>query len=293
MVSIWKRPGLLAMELLWRWTVGIPILLLAARAAAGIHPNWPALQAVTVFKPAEAALTLSRELALLIPPFVRTLRWLVPVGLIAWTTSATLGQTAISRRLDPTLTPRPGTMAALKLLRSLALLLVLAVWMEGLASIARYTISLPVAAGVEPNLVLCTALAVGLTLLLFMLWSLTVWVLDAAPIFAMARGHGLTASLSATVRSGPLRSKLIETNLVMGIVKVCLLVLAMVFSASPLPFETVETQGFLRLWWAFVLALYLIASDLFHVIRRAAVLALFRALVAPSPDTTPAVPRAS
>jgi hypothetical protein len=78
------------------------------------------------------------------------------------------------------------------------------------------------------------------------------------------------------MRIGRLRPKLIEVNLVMGIVKVALIVLAMVFSACPLPFENVESQTFLTWWWIGVAVLYLVASDYFHVVRVSAYDALYR-----------------
>jgi hypothetical protein len=107
-------------------------------------------------------------------------------------------------------------------------------------------------------------------------------VLRLAPVLAMARGLGPIAGLRAAlgcdaVRSGPLRSKLIEINLVMGIVKVALLVLAMVFSATPLPFANAESQSFLIWWWISVGGLYAIASDFFHVVRAAAYTRMYRA----------------
>ena len=73
---------------------------------------------------------------------------------------------------------------------------------------------------------------------------------------------------------GAAAGKLFEINLVMGIVKIALVVLAMVFSATPLPFETYATQTFLLGWWAGVTVLYLLASDFFHVVRAAAYLAV-------------------
>lgn len=294
---VWKRPGLLGLELLWRWAAGIPILLLAfwagARALHGTAFDLAALQAITVFKPAAAATTLTRETGKILPPVIPVLRWLAPLGLLLWTAAGAVGRTAIWRRLDPSLYAKTATTGLIALTRTLGLTAVVAIWIWGIVAAGRYTVTAPTAAGLEPNLVLYTALAVGLTLLLFLLWSLTSWVLDAAPLFAMAEGKGLAASLGAALRSRPLRSKLIETNLVMGIVKVCLLVLAMVFSASPLPFESVESQNFLLLWWIFVAVLYLVASDLFHVVRRAAYLTLFRALTPLVADTTPASSRAS
>jgi hypothetical protein len=95
----------------------------------------------------------------------------------------------------------------------------------------------------------------------------------------MARGTGILQSLRAAARLKGLRGELVEINLVMGIVKIALLVLAMVFSACPLPFETVTTPGFLAWWWAGVALLYLLGSDFFHVARLVAYLTLLRASV--------------
>ena len=120
------------------------------------------------------------------------------------------------------------------------------------------------------------ALVVIETLLLFIAWAAASWVLSIAPLLATLRVYSVGQSLRAAWNVGPLRGKLVEINLVMGIVKVALIVLAMVFSASPLPFETVETQGFLHGWWIGVTVLYLLASDYFHVVRLAAYLALWR-----------------
>ena len=68
-----------------------------------------------------------------------------------------------------------------------------------------------------------------------------------------------------------------EINLVMGIVKIALIVLAMVFSATPLPFESVATPEFLAWWWVGVRCCTLVASDFFHVARLVAYLELWRA----------------
>jgi hypothetical protein len=55
-------------------------------------------------------------------------------------------------------------------------------------------------------------------------------------------------------------------------------VLAMVFSATPLPFASVESQTFLVWWWSGVILLYLAMSDYFQVVRAASYLALWRAV---------------
>ena len=56
----------------------------------------------------------------------------------------------------------------------------------------------------------------------------------------------------------------------LGIVKLALIVLAMVFSAIPLPFEAQMSGHALYLWWAAVGVWYLAASDFFQVARLAA-----------------------
>ena len=121
------------------------------------------------------------------------------------------------------------------------------------------------------------ALVIVATLGLFTLWAVVSWALSVAPLLAMLRGLGVGGSLAAAFRLGPLKSKLVEINLVMGIVKIALIVLAMVFSATPLPFESVTTPEFLMWWWAGVTVLYFLGSDFFHVARQVAYLQLWRA----------------
>ena len=65
-------------------------------------------------------------------------------------------------------------------------------------------------------------------------------------------------------------------NLVLGIVRLALIVLAMVFSAIPLPFEADMTGTALYAWWAVVTLLYLVASDFFQVARLAAFVQFWR-----------------
>ena len=296
MAGTWRRPGLTAIEVLWRWAVGIPWLWFAVGAlihALRTHPvDTTALEAMTVFQPMEAIDTLNRQLAPLLPPLQATARWLLPAGVAGWAVVSTAGRLAIWRRLDPALPRRSGPVAVLGLLRLLLLLAFLWLWVRGIGAAAGYSISSAVSRGAEPNLGLFAALLVVLTLLLFLLWSLAVWPLDAAPLFVLADRQGVVASLRSALGAAALQSKLVEINLVMGIVKVGLLVLAMVFSATPLPFAAEETQTFLVSWWTFVGVLFLLSLDFFHVVRRAANLAFFRTLVMPKNDTRTAPERA-
>jgi hypothetical protein len=62
----------------------------------------------------------------------------------------------------------------------------------------------------------------------------------------------------------------------MGIIKLALLVLAMVFSATPLPFEAEMSGTALRAWWVFVACLYAVANDFFQLARVISFLELWR-----------------
>jgi hypothetical protein len=62
-------------------------------------------------------------------------------------------------------------------------------------------------------------------------------------------------------------AKLVEINLVMGIVKLALIVLAMVLSAAPLPFSDQLGTGALHVVWTVAAIFFLIASDYFQVVR--------------------------
>ncbi len=73
-----------------------------------------------------------------------------------------------------------------------------------------------------------------------------------------------------------LSSKLTEVNLVMGIVKLALIVLAMVFSAAPLPFSDQLGPGALHAVTAGATIFYLVSSDYFHVVRLKSFVELWR-----------------
>ncbi len=71
----------------------------------------------------------------------------------------------------------------------------------------------------------------------------------------------------------PFTGKLIEINLVLGIVKLALIVVAMVFSAAPLPFSDELGSGTLQMVSAASVAFYFVANDFFQVVRLKAFLA--------------------
>ena len=292
--ACWRRPGLTALEVAWRWGFGIPALGLL----------WWQLRAVLlgamggVFDPARlgldsallkdpvGALTadtigaigkFGAAFSLVEPGLVHAGRWVAPVLLGAWVVASSVGRRAVLHRAGAGSSAGLGTMMGIGAIRAAALALVLTLWFRVLEWCGVYTVTGPLDHNQEPNLVLYCGLAIVISLGMFTAWAVLSWVLAVAPLIAALRGTGIGTSLRGALRLGAVRSKLMEINLVMGIVRIALVVLAMVFSACPLPFETIETQEFLLGWWAVVTVIYLVWSDFFHIAQIVAYLNLLRA----------------
>ncbi|MBT9330503.1 hypothetical protein [Paracidobacterium acidisoli] len=271
-----RRPSLLALELLWRWLFGIPMLALLAWEALRIHAAAaPQLAGTGIYQfsledPMRAAVVIADTWAVLWPPVLHVLLWLVPLGIAAWAVISGVGRNLVLRRYDRTMPWRPGQMIALQLIRMLAFAGSVIGWFAAIHWSAQSTLS-----GAEPNLVSYSVLVILFSLGIFTLWALLSWVFSIAPLLALLEDRGVAASLARSLRLGPLTGKLVEINLVMGIVKLGLVVLAMVFSAIPLPFETVMHGTALYLWWLAGSILYLIASDFFQVARLVAFIRLW------------------
>jgi hypothetical protein len=281
LTACWKRPSLTALEVLWRWVYGIPTLLVlryeVLRILQATPVDFAALRNMTVLDPMGSAATMAKAMMVLLPPVLRLSAWLGPLMVVVWVLISSVGRTAVMRRADPRLHVRLGTLIVLQSIRVVALLGSFVLWFQCMEWAADVTVTGPLARGGEPNLVGYFSLVIVGTLALFLLWAVVSWALSVAPLLAMLRNLGVVGSLAAAFQLGSLKSKLIEINLVMGIVKIALLVLAMVFSASPLPFESVTTPQFLFFWWTLVTVLYFVSSDFFHVARQVAYLQLWRA----------------
>lgn len=293
MGQVWRRPSLTALEMAWRWLPAFAALLLsgillAIERTLGIGIFIPpqtsrdvealqALQSLSVFQPVVAVDTVHSAVTALLSLVQLTVRqWMVV--LVGWSLIAALGRTIVLRRLNPTLHARRVSIFVVGALRALLLAGAWALWFWGLSFAAHTAITAPAARGEEPSLVLFAAMLICGTLTLYVLWAVFSWFLQLAPLLAMRDKLGAIAAVRAALTSPrALRGKLIEINLVMNIVRIALIVLAMVFSASPLPFSSVETQAFLTCWWCGVGVFYLAVSDYFHVVRAAAYLSLYRA----------------
>ena len=291
--ACWNRPSLTGLEVLWRWVFGIPALwivgtklkvILLAATGGTLDPARLGLDKALLNDPVGAltadpmgaAGKLTAAVGLVLPGVLQVAVWLAPILLVAWVVVSSVGRTAVLRRADPGLRARPLTLMGLQAIRISVLAALFVAWFRLMAWSSHAAVSGPIAAGAEPNLVGFCALVIVLTLGMFTAWSTVSWWFGVAPLLAMLNDTDVLASLRDAGRLRGLRGELVEINLVMGIVKIALIVLAMVFSATPLPFQTVTTPEFLACWWAGVAVIYLVGSDFFHVARLVAYLTLWR-----------------
>jgi len=271
----WRRPSLLGRELLWRWSFGLPAAAILYSQAARIVNRTPLkLNGLSLSDPELAGQQLMAAAAALEPQVTQTALWLGPLLAVAWAAGSGLGRSAVLRRLDSELRPAPLTLIWLQLLRIASLAAVCLGWYSAIRWAAETTLTSD-----PPNLVGYSAWVICLTLGIFVLWALLSWIFSIAPLLAALENLGVRRSLAHSLRLGALTGKLVEVNLVLGIVRLALIVLAMVFSAIPLPFTPDMTGIPLYLWWAAVTLLYLVASDFFQVARLAAFVQFWRVSV--------------
>lgn len=273
--ACWRRPGLLALELLWRWGFAIPALAIVGYEGAKVLARVPLKQAgifnISLLDPLAAAQIVSNALAVLLPPVLEVARWLAPALAIAWAIVSGLGRSLVLKRLDPAMRFAPVTLILLQLLRIVALAGALAGWWFALRWAANSTLS-----GADPNLIGYSAWVICLSLGIFTLWAMVSWILSIAPMIAMLEGAGVLRSLTRSLRLGPLTGKLVEVNLALSIVKLALIVLATFLSATPVLFSESAGGTPLYLWWAGASVLYCAVSDFFQVARLAVFVQLWR-----------------
>lgn len=274
--ACWARPSLVALEVLWRWTFGIPVLLLLwheARIVLALVPGVvPLIRNFTVTDPMRAAGDIAAVMELLRPPLWQIARWLVPLLIVGWAIASGLGRSVVLRRYDRMLSPYPGTLIALQFVRLLSLVATVFVWWTVLQWIAGDTV-----AGTEPNLVAYFAGAIVWSLSVFTAWALGSHLLSATAILAAIEGRGVLGSLRGAFALGRVRPKLLEINLVLGIVKLAIIVFSIVLSSIPLPFTSVMTGNAMNYWYAACVVFYLVSSDFFQVVRLVAFIEIWRA----------------
>ena len=275
----WRRPRLIAIELAWRWVFGIPALLLlficARQLLAILFAARTGLENFSLQQPVMAAGIVRASYEAILPAALELSRWVAPLLMVGWAVASGIGRAFVLRALAPGSRLRPVSLSLLQLLRIVALALTIFVWFAMVRCAGRRDIT-HLQPGVEPSVVAFSAWLICLSIGSFIVWALWSWVLSIAGVLIVVEGRSLPSALAASVRQGPLTMKLVEINLVLGIVKMALIVLTMVFCAIPLPFETQMSGNALYFWWAAVGVWYLAASDFFQVARLAAFVEFWR-----------------
>jgi hypothetical protein len=215
-----------------------------------------------------AAGQLANALAFYRPHVVIMLRWLLPLAALAWVVVSGLGRSLEFKLMlndrVPRASFRPFSMIALQA----AWLALLGITFWGWFRSVEWAASTHIVPNAEPDLVGYAIWLIFLSLAFFTAWALLSWTLSIAPLLMLLENRSAFSALAQSLKLGkPFSSKLAEINLVMGIVKLALIVLAMVFSAAPLPFSDELGGDALHFVWAVSAIFYLIANDYFHVVR--------------------------
>jgi hypothetical protein len=265
---VFARPSLTLIEVAWRWLFGVPLLIAcwaqAQRLFAVLPPESAGLTALDPQNPWVAAVQLSNIWALYQPHVAAVARWLLPVAAFVWVIISSLGRNLLLKRLEPSLRFRPIGMMILKA----AWLAFFAVTCWGWLRSMQWAAATHFTSAAEPDLVGFSMWAIFLSLAFFTAWALTSWAFSIAPLIMLLENWSASQALARSLRLGkPMTAKLVEINLVMGIVKLALIVLAMVLSAAPLPFS--DQLGADALHWISVAAVifYFVANDYFQVVR--------------------------
>jgi hypothetical protein len=265
---VFSHPSLTALEVAWRWIFGAPMLLVcwihAQRILAQLPPESTGLDKVNLQDPWVSAVRVADAWDLYRPHVVHILVWLFPLAAVAWVVISALGRNLVMKCLEPGLAFRPISMIALQTAWLAALVFTCWAWFRSIGWAADQHIG----NGAEPDLVGYTVWVIVFTLGFFTLWALISWAVAIAPMLVLLENRSAFSALRESLLLGkPFSSKLVEINLVMGIVKLALLVLAMVFSSVLIPFAEQVGAGTLHVEWIIVSIFYFVASDYFQVVR--------------------------
>lgn len=272
MSNVFRRPSLIAIEIAWRWLFGVPFLLVCWKQAQQMLAAFPlessGFNSLDTQNPWIAAAQIANVASYYEPHLLAVLRWLLPAAALAWVVLSGVGRNLLLRRMEANRSPclpfRP--IATIVLQAAWLILLALTLW--GWFRSMQWAAATHISASGEPDLVGYAIWAILLSLGFFTAFALVSWTASIAPLLALLERRSVFSALGESLRLGkPFTSKLAEINLVMGIVKLALLVLAMVFSAAPLPFSDELGSSAMHVVMAASAALYLIANDFFQVVR--------------------------
>jgi hypothetical protein len=265
---VFERPSLTVIEVAWRWLFGIPFLFVcwmqSQKILTALPPESAGLSSLDPQNPWVAAVQLSNAWALYQPPIIEILRWLLPLAALGWMVVSGLGRSLVLKRLEPRLAFRPLEMIALQA----AWLALFSVTCWGWLRSMQWIAATHITPSAEPDLVGFAIWLIFLSLGFFTAWALISWALSIAPLVMLLENRSPLSALNQSFHLGKsMMAKLIEINLVMGIVNLALIVLAMVLSAAPLPFSDQLGPEALCVVWVAATIFYFVASDYFQVVR--------------------------
>lgn len=265
---LFARPSITALEVAWRWIFGAPLLVVgwmqAQKILADLPPESTGLNTLDLTNPWVTAVKVAVIWDMYRPHIVQVLSWMLPAAALAWIVLSGLGRNLVLKRMEPSLAFRPLTMIAMQA----AWLLALGITCWGWFSSIGWAAAREIGTGAEPNLIAYAFWAIFLSIGFFILWALVSWVVTIAPMLMLLENRSAFSALRASCQLGkPFTGKLVEINLVMGIVKIALLVVAMVLSSVLIPFSEEVGASTLHTEWIIVSMFYFIASDYFQVVR--------------------------
>ena len=282
MSDVVRRPSLVVIEIAWRWLFGIPFLLISWQEIQRILAAFPldssGASSIDTQNPWVAAVQLSNVAAFYEPHVAAVLRWLLPAAALVWMFVSGVGRNVLLMRMEPGARFRPIAMILLQ--GAWLALLGLTLW--GWLGSMQWVAATHIAGAGEPDLVGYSIWAIFLSLGFFTAFALSSWPLSIAPLLVQRENRSVASALRESLRLGkPFTSKLVEINLVLGIVKLALIVVAMVFSAAPLPFSDELGQDAMHVVAAASVVFYFVANDFFQVVRLKAFLAFWEVFRGP------------
>ena len=208
---------------------------------------------------------IDRRLGAYQPHVMAVLRWLLPLAALAWVVISGLGRSlaleanGAAAALPPVADDRLAGGMAGGAGRHLL----------GLVSLHRSgwrPRTFPLSASRTWWAIPCWV--IFLSLGFFTAWALVSWALSIAPLLMLLEDCSALSALGQSLRLGKaFTGKLVEINLVMGIVNLALIVLAMVLSAAPLPFSDQLGPDAMHVMFVAATVFYFVASDYFQVVR--------------------------
>jgi hypothetical protein len=242
----------------------VACLVEAQKVLAALPPDTTGLDTLDIANPWMSAVKMAVAWDMYRPHVLEVLRWLAPAAALAWIVLSAIGRNLVLKRMEPQVPFRPLAMMVLQAGWLATLVLTGWCWWRSIGWAAAAHIG----NGENPDLVGYAVWAIFLSLGFFTLWALVSWYVTIAPMLVLLEGCSVLRALRESLRLGKaFTGELVEINLVMGIVKLALLVLAMVFSSVLIPFADQVGMSTLHLEWIVVSAFYFVVSDYFQVVR--------------------------